>query len=178
MEYVKRENNVITWWKKILLLMNVHVLWVLKLKKKKKKKKKKLLSVCLHVCTYVRPFCPHLSCPQNLSARTITFERVSASKQNLVLLCIKCSSGIDMWSKILTLILILNRIWIMTKTLWYATEFGGYLKYLEHKFLLINFMLKSWKKICANSLRLSTVLFHHVNRNWMGKWGRTSLITT
>ena len=45
--------------------------------------------------------------------------------------------------KIMILILIINRIKILTKTLWYATNLVRYLQYLNHNFLLLNFMLES-----------------------------------
>ena len=40
------------------------------------------------------------------------------------------------------LILILNRILILTKTLRNDIKFGGYLQYIEHNFLLLNFILE------------------------------------
>ena len=57
--------------KNSLLLMNVHVLYILKYKRSEKNVR---LSVCLSGCTYVR----------GLHVDTVTFEGVSESKQNLV----------------------------------------------------------------------------------------------
>ena len=68
--------------KKNLLLMNVHVFYILELKTSAKR------SVCLDVCVFVcLSVCLHvclLSRLQNFSGCTITFERVNASKKNLV----------------------------------------------------------------------------------------------
>ena len=73
-EYVKRETIVIAWLtkNKFLLSMNVHVSYVLE----HETSKKSFPSVCLYVRTSGRL--------QNLFGCTITFEGVSASKQNLV----------------------------------------------------------------------------------------------
>ena len=72
--------------KKILLLMNFHVLYVLELKKSKKMSARPPVhpsarlfvrpSVCLSVCMLGRL--------KNLSGCPITFQGVSASKQDLV----------------------------------------------------------------------------------------------
>ena len=59
--------------KNSLLLMNVHVLYMLK---DKRSKKNFPLSACLDVWMYVRTWTFHVD--------TITFEGVSGSKQNLV----------------------------------------------------------------------------------------------
>ena len=69
------------------------------------KQKNFRLSVYLSVFLYVRT----LGRLQNFSGFTITFEGVSASKQNLVgvfYVRIKCSSGIEIPSQIMILILI------------------------------------------------------------------------
>ena len=72
------------------------------------------LSGCLAVCTWI------------LAVDTIPFERVSGSKQNLVgvFYGMKCGSGIEIHSKIMILILILNRIFIFTITLQSDTKFS------------------------------------------------------
>ena len=73
------------WWesKKIFLLMNVHVLYVLEDKTSNKKNFR--LSVCLTVC---------------LSVDTITFEGVSGSKQNLVGVFYVWNVGLVLKSKV------------------------------------------------------------------------------
>ena len=98
-------------------LMNFHVLYVLK-----DKTSKKNISVCLSVCRSVWMS----GCTWTFDVDTITFEEVSGSKQNC-LLCMKCRSGIEIQSKIMILILILNRILIFTKNLRSDTKFGVYL---------------------------------------------------
>ena len=72
------------------------------------KTKKKLLSVSLYV-SFVD---------------TITFKGVIGSEQNLVGVFVKCSSGIEIQS----IILILIRISILTKTIRNDTECEGYLQ--------------------------------------------------
>ena len=62
------------------------------------------------------------------------------------------------------MILILNEIYILTKTLWYATKFGEYLSYLKHSFLLLNIVFdpdpekKKLKKVCGTNLDLMSFI--------------------
>ena len=87
-EYVKRESIVIAWVKKnSLLLTNVHVLYVLE----DKTSNKKCPSVCLSGCLAVRTWTFHVD--------TITFERVSGSKQNLVAVFYVWNVGLVLKSK-------------------------------------------------------------------------------
>ena len=80
------------------------------------------LSVCLSVCmsgyTYVD---------------TITLEGVSGSKQNLVVVFYVRNVCLVLKSRVLILILILNRI-IFTKILQSDTKFRECLQYINHKF--------------------------------------------
>ena len=62
------------------------------------------------------------------------------------LLCIKCSSGIEIQSKIQILILI--KISILTKTLQNEIKFDIYLFHIEDNFLVLNFIVKSWSYLC------------------------------
>ena len=103
--------------------MNVHVLYELEHKTSKKKYARP--SVCLsvrlsgwlYVRTYVRGFW------HNNFRRSYRIQ----TKFGGCLLSMKCRSGIEIQSKIMILIPILNRILIFTKTLQKDMKFGRYL---------------------------------------------------
>ena len=97
--------------------MNVHVLYVLQEKSGKK------IVVCLSVCVSVRLDVWLYVRTWILAVATITFEGVNGFKQNLVGV-MKCRFEIQ--TEIMILILILNKILILTKTLRNDTKFGGH----------------------------------------------------
>ena len=98
--------------------MNVHVLYVLADKTSKTKVSSVCLSVCLDVWLYVDFCCGHKNLRRSWRIQT---------QFGGCLLCMKYRSGIEIQSKIMILILILNRIVIFIKTLRSDTKFGGYL---------------------------------------------------
>ena len=88
------------------------------------KQAKKYSSVCPSVRTWI-PGCRH-----NNFRRSYRIE----TKFGGCRLCIKCSSGFEIESKSMIVILIRNRILILTKTLRNDTKFGGYLQYIKCNF--------------------------------------------
>ena len=88
-EYVKRENIVIAWVKKIKFSPFDKCLCFICLRRQKKQKK---MSVCLSVCLAVRTW--------TFDVDTITFEGVSGSKQNLVGVFYVWNLGLVLRSKV------------------------------------------------------------------------------
>ena len=117
-EYIKRESIVIAWVEKNILVF----WWMFMFWWTQNKQKKFRPSVCLPVCL---PVC------RSVCTWTFAVDTKELADPNKIwwvwLLCMKCRSDIEIQSKIMILILILNRILILTKTLWNDTKFGRYL---------------------------------------------------
>ena len=129
--------------------MNVHVLYVLEHKTSTHKIPSVCLSVCLAGCMQVDSGCGHNNFRRSQGIQT---------KFGGCILCMKCRASIGIQSKIMIMImiLILNRVSILTKTLRNDTQFGGYLQYIKHNHAKIRILILIRKKNSEKSLRIKT----------------------
>ena len=117
-EYVKRESIIIAWVKKISPFDEGSCFVYLRRRNKQKKFRSAWMSVCLHACLSA---CMSVCLSGCLTVRTwtfhvdtITFERVSGSKQNLVGVFYVWNVGLVLKSKVIS--------WSWSWS-WFWTEF-------------------------------------------------------